>query len=113
MRNSTDEWFERDGLALNRLSPHYRIMEVNFISGNGSEIPLRPAATPKPATPAPTGTPATFDRTQSLETSLSQSPQVRPEKIARANALLSDSSYPSDQTLNQLAGFLATRIQAD
>ena len=41
---------------------------------------------------------------------MKQSPQVRPEKVAQANALLSDGNYPSDKALSQLAGFLAQRL---
>jgi hypothetical protein len=36
--------------------------------------------------------------------------EVRPEKIARAAALVADSNYPSAGQLGQLAGFLAKRL---
>lgn len=51
-----------------------------------------------------------FERTQSLEQSLKDTSQVRPEKVARATALVADANYPSDETLNRMAGLLATHL---
>jgi hypothetical protein len=41
---------------------------------------------------------------------LKNSSQIRPEKVAQASALVSDPTYPSDETLNRLAGLLAKNI---
>ena len=49
-------------------------------------------------------------RTQALEQSLQETPQIRPEMVARANALVADENYPSDDLLNQLAGHLANNL---
>ena len=51
-----------------------------------------------------------FERTNSLEQSLKDAPQVRPEKVAQASALVADASYPSDEVLNRMAGLLAKHI---
>ena len=88
-------------------------MEVNFVTGSASEIPLRQgsARSTPAAAAAPTDTsPASFETSNSIAASLNQSQTARPEKIARANELLSDPSYPSGPVLNQLAGFLAQRL---
>jgi hypothetical protein len=109
---SSDEHVTSDGSGFNRLSPKYKIMEVNFVTGSASEIPLRPStarSTPAPAA-VTDGSSASFDTSHSIEASLNQAQPSRTDKIARANALLSDPSYPSAPVLNQLAGFLAKRL---
>ena len=52
-----------------------------------------------------------FERIQALETNLKETAQIRPEAVARANALVSDPSYPSDDLMNKVAGVLAKNIQ--
>ena len=52
-----------------------------------------------------------FERIQALETNLKETAQIRPEAVARANALVSDPNYPSDDLLNKVAGVLAKHIQ--
>ncbi len=51
-----------------------------------------------------------FERTQALEKTLQETPQVRPEAVAQASALVSDENYPSDALLNKMAGLLANKI---
>jgi hypothetical protein len=51
-----------------------------------------------------------FERTQALEKTLQETPQVRPEAVTQASALISDANYPSDETLNKMAGLLAAKI---
>lgn len=86
-------------------------MEVNFVTGSASEIPLRQSSARTTPAPAAADNAATsFDTSHSIEASLNQGPTSRTEKIARANALLSDPNYPSAPVLNQLAGFLAKRL---
>jgi len=51
-----------------------------------------------------------FDQTTSLQQTLKDSPQIRPEKVAQASALVADPSYPSDDVLNRMAGLLAQHI---
>jgi len=52
-----------------------------------------------------------FQYTQALEQMLKESPTVRPDAVDRAAALLSDDNYPSDETLNQVAGVLAQNLK--
>jgi len=52
-----------------------------------------------------------FERIQALETNLKETAQIRPEAVARANALVSDSNYPGDESLSKIAGLLAKHIQ--
>jgi hypothetical protein len=109
---SSDGHLASDGQGFNRLSPKYKIMEVNFVTGSASEIPLRQSSARSASAPAAVTDPAaaSFETSNSIAASLSQSQTSRPEKIARANELLSDPSYPSAPVLNQLAGFLAQRL---
>jgi hypothetical protein len=109
---SADEHLASDGQVFNRLSPQYKIMEVNFISGAASDIPLKQSAARQAPAPAPTAdaSPADFGASNSITESFSQSASTRADKVARANQLLSDPSYPSGAVLNQLAGFLAKRL---
>lgn len=111
---SADEHLASDGQVFNRLSPKYKIMEVNFISGAASDIPLKQSAARPTAAAAPgaaaDASPADFGTSNSISESFSQSASTRADKVARANQLLSDPSYPSGAVLNQLAGFLAKRL---
>lgn len=94
------------------MSPNYKIMEVNFVTGSVSKIPLRQSSarsTPAPAA-ATDSSAASFETSNSIAASLNQAQVSRPEKIARANELLSDPNYPAGAVLNQLAGFLAQRL---
>jgi hypothetical protein len=58
----------------------------------------------------PSDTTMSIGRTQALEQTLQETPQIRPEMVARANALVADDNYPSDETLNQMAGLLAGHL---
>ncbi len=67
------------------------------------QIPTRPAA------PAPR--PADTERLsassqETLQTALSQQPEVRPEVVARGRALAVDASYPPLQIIRQLSELL-------
>lgn len=109
---SADGHLDSDSPAFNRLLPKYKIMEVNFITGAASEIPLRQTPSRPAAAPAaaPSADAADFGTSNSITQSFSQTAPSRADKIARANELLSDPSYPSTPVLNQLAGFLAKRL---
>ncbi|HTR42762.1 MAG TPA: hypothetical protein VMH87_14210 [Pseudomonadales bacterium] len=85
-------------------------MEVEFnagLSGNNpvSQSPVRRASAP------PASSTMSFQYTQALEQMLKESPTVRPDAVDRAAALLSDDNYPSDETLNQVAGVLAQNLK--
>ena len=62
----------------------------------------------KPVSPAQQT--MSFHQTEALERTLKAHPQVRPEKIAQAAALVADGNYPSDAHLSRLAGFLAPQV---
>ena len=104
-----DEHFERDEWLASRSPNFYKIMVVEFNTGGTNFIPVRQASARQAAASADDSS-VSFDTTQSLQQTLKQAPQVRPEKVAQASALLSDGNYPSDAALNQLAGFLANRL---
>jgi hypothetical protein len=52
-----------------------------------------------------------FQYTQALEQTLKETPTVRPDAVNRAAALVSDSNYPSDETLNRVAAVLAQNLK--
>lgn len=85
-------------------------MEVDFntgrnpITGSTQPIVRQPAVVPAAENNM------SFERTQSLEQSLKDTSQIRPEKVAQATALVSDPNYPSDETLNRMAGLLAQHL---
>jgi anti-sigma28 factor (negative regulator of flagellin synthesis) len=85
-------------------------MVVEFNTGGANFIPVRHTSA-RQAAAATSDSSASFDASQSLQQALKQSPQVRPEKVAQAQALLSNGNYPSDAALNQLAGLFADRLQ--
>src|SRR5262245_18468381 len=107
---SSDDHFDRDDWVMARWSRQIKITPVDSINSYGSELPIRQAsARPAAAKPsAPVGD--SFDTTAALKSAQNQSASARPEKIDRASELLADPSYPNDQVLNQLAGFLAGRL---
>ncbi len=108
--NPSDDHFDNDDWVFARWSRQKNIMPVNFITGYGSEIPIRPATT-RPAASATTSSATdSFDTTAAFQSAQNQTPAARPEKIARASELLADGNYPSAKVLNQLAGFLAGKL---
>ncbi len=88
-------------------------MEVDFNTGRspitGAGTPVVRRANATPATESTDNT-MSFERTQSLEQSLKDSSQVRPEKVAQASSLVADANYPSDEVLNRMAGLLAQHL---
>ena len=50
-------------------------------------------------------------RTDALDAALKATPDVRPEQVARAKALIQDPSYPSTKVVDQVAGVLAKGIR--
>ena len=110
MKSSDDHFDRNPWVSTRRTGQITKIMPVDFISGYGSEIPIRPASTRPAAPSSPAAAPDSFDATAAFKSAQSQTPGVRPEKVARASELLADGNYPSDKVLNQLAGFLASRL---
>ena len=104
-----DDHFEMDEWLGSRSQNFYKIMIVDFNTGGTNYIPVQQASTRRAGATANADSSVSFSA-QSLQETLKQSPQVRPEKVAQANALLNDGNYPSDTDLNRLAGFLANRL---
>jgi hypothetical protein len=107
---SSDDQFDWDDWVLTRWSRQTKNMPVDLINGYGSDLPIRPASVRATAPKAPAATPDSLDTTAAYKSAQTQTPPARPEKIARASALVADPNYPSDQDLNRLAGFLASKL---
>jgi hypothetical protein len=107
--SQADEQSKRKKWLLNHSPNVNKIMVVEFNTGGANFIPVRQASARRTEPSAADNSSATFS-TDSLQQTPRQSSSVRPEKVAQANALLSDGTYPSDTALNQLAGFLAKRL---
>jgi hypothetical protein len=107
-----DDLFDMNEWLGSHSQNFYKIMIVEFNSGGSSYIPIQQASTRQANTAGASSDSSVSFSTQSLQDSIKQSSQVDASKVAQANALLSDSNYPSDKALNQLAGFLASRIQS-
>jgi hypothetical protein len=107
-----DESFERDEWLVSFPPAYKKIMVVEFNTGGANYIPVQQSASRQAnASPAADSSDSTVSfSSQSLQDTLKQSAQVRPGKVAQANALLSDGTYPSEATLNRLAGFLAKQL---
>ena len=106
-----DEHFEMDGWLGSPSNNNYKIMIVEFNTGGANFIPVQQASTRRAQAAAANDDSSSVSfSSQSLQETLKQSASVRPEKVAQANALLSDGNYPSDADLNRLAGFLADRM---
>jgi hypothetical protein len=86
-------------------------MEVEFNPGLNVNPGTAGAVVRQPKT-QPADTTMSFERTQALEKTLQEAPQIRPEMVARASALTADENYPSDETLNNVAGLLAGKINS-
>ena len=103
----------RDG-SPNGLPPkQFKIMVVEFNTGGANFIPVRQASA-RPAGAAAADNSGAADasfETQQLASSLPKpSAAVRPEKVARAAALVADPNYPSPAQLSKLAGLLAKHL---
>ena len=82
-------------------------MEVDFNPGRSPVIGnQQPVVRREPSATATDNT-MSFDQTSSLQQTLKDSAQIRPEKVAQASALVADANYPSDDVLNRMAGLLA------
>jgi hypothetical protein len=105
---SSDDHFDSEQWVLSRWSLQINNMPVNSINGYSPELPIRSVSTSPSASasaPADSGDSTTF-----TSAAQNQPAASRPDKIARAKELLADGNYPSDKTLNQLAGFLAGKL---
>ena len=73
------------------------------VTGAGS-LPVAPVARRE-------GNPVDLDSTETLHRLLQETPDVRPEVVARGKALLADPSYPSKETLQRVAELLARHLK--
>ena len=87
-------------------------MEVDFNPGRSPIAGYNPPVVRRDLPTATADNTMSFERTNSLEQSLKDAPQVRPEKVAQASALVADASYPSDDVLNRMADLLAQHINS-
>jgi hypothetical protein len=85
-------------------------MEIDFNPGRVPKAePSQPVARQDAAASATDGT--SFDVTSALQEKLKNLQAVRPEKVAQARLLVSDSAYPPDDVLDRIAVLLATRVK--
>jgi hypothetical protein len=105
-----DDNFESNEWQLSPSHNFNKIMVVEFNTGGANFIPVRQSPARQAEVPAAADDSSASFSTQSLQQTLKQSSSVRPDKVAQANALLSDGTYPSDAALNQLAGFFAKNL---
>ncbi|MCL5097772.1 MAG: hypothetical protein M1608_09670 [Candidatus Omnitrophica bacterium] len=54
-----------------------------------------------------------FDRSESLNRALAQTPQVREAEVARAKSLVEQSTYPPIGTIRRIANLLAMKLGSD
>jgi hypothetical protein len=106
---SSDEHFDGEQWVLARWSLQLKNMPVNLINGYSPDLPLRPTSSRASASASSAPADST-DSTTFTSSAQNQPATSRPDKIARAQELLADGNYPSDKTLNQLAGFLAGKL---
>jgi len=84
-------------------------MEIEFNPGRVPKAePSQPVARPS-ATPA--GDATSFQVSAALQDKLKNMPMVRPEKVAQAKALVSDSNYPPGYVLDRIAVLLAINVK--
>ena len=84
-------------------------MEIDFNPGRVPKAePSQPAARPS-ATPA--ADEASFQVSATLQDRLKNIPDIGPEKVAQAKALLSDSKYPPNDVLDRIAVLLAIHVK--
>jgi hypothetical protein len=105
-----DDNFEMDEWLGSRSPNFYKIMIVEFNTGGANYIPVQQSSAKRAESASSNDDSTVAFSSPSLQETLKQSSQVRPEKVAQAAALAANPGYPSDQALSQLAGFLANRL---
>ena len=78
-----------------------------------SDVPIPANVSPAKSKPQVTSTheQADLDSSGKLEKALKNVPAVRAEKIAQAKALLGNAAYPTETTLQNVAGILANYLK--
>ncbi len=66
----------------------------------------------RPATPSTGAADDTsFEQSTALTRSLSLTPDVRPDVVARARELIADVNYPPEEAINKISDLLAMKIR--
>lgn len=85
-------------------------MEVEFNVGLTANSPVSQSPVRREPT-QPAASAMSFENTQALEQTLKEISTVRPDAVERANALLANPDYPSNDVLDRVAGILSQNIQ--
>ena len=84
-------------------------MEIEFNPGRVPKAePREPVARPSTATAADQ---TSFQVSAALQDQLKNLPATRPEKVAQAKALVSDTQYPPGEMLDRIAVLLAIHVK--
>ena len=86
-------------------------MEIKFNIGRIPEAESSKPAAKRETTPASPDT-VSFSTSDSLNSQLSNLSTVRPEQVAKAKELVSDTNYPPDYLLSRIATLLAIHGKA-
>jgi hypothetical protein len=88
-------------------------MEVN---PNAGVSPLQRATSRAPVTPPAkpqAGDSTSFQGTDAVNGALQQTPDVRPEAVSQARALINDAQYPPLSTIRTISQLLAGNLNED
>jgi len=84
-------------------------MEIDFNPGRVPKAePSQPVARPSASA---TADEASFPGSAALQDKLKNLSTIRPEKVAQAKALVSDSEYPPNDVLDRIAVLLAIHVK--
>jgi hypothetical protein len=85
-------------------------MEINTNLTAGGVTNLTPTKQRSVAASQPAEPGASFASSNALEVALNGIPDIRPEAVESARALINDPNYPSADTIKALAGFFAGKL---
>jgi hypothetical protein len=89
-------------------------MEIDANLNTGPLNGLVPSARPlAPGAQSIAGTDSFANSTAGLEDALQNTPEIRPEAVARGMQLASQDGYPSDDEIKSLSNFLANKLQSN
>ncbi len=84
-------------------------MEIEFNPGRVPPVePSQTAARPSASAPVDE---TSFQGTEALQDKLKNQSDIRPDQVARARALVSDSKYPPNDVLDRIAVLLAINVK--
>ena len=84
-------------------------MEIDFNPGRVPQVePSQTTARPSASAPADE---SSFPASAALQDKLKNQSDLRPDQVARARDLLSDSKYPPDDVLDRIAVLLAINVK--